>query len=66
MANLAAMMPDFFKQDLFVGCDKQTQVDFGNGQILANLNLGNGDQCPFEQIPALLLENDAQILLDQT
>ena len=66
MTDFAPVMADFVEQGLFISGDKKAQVDFCDGKILAYLNFGHCYQSPFEQIPALLLKNDAQILLDQT
>ena len=48
MTYLTSVVADFVKQNLLVCGDKQTQVHFCNGEILAYLNLGHGDQGSFK------------------
>ena len=65
MTDFTAVMAYFIKQDLLVGDNEQAQMYPGYGEVFAYLDLGHGNQGAFKQIPALLLENDAQILLNQ-
>lgn len=65
VAQLSRVIPDLFKQRIFIAGAEKTDVGAGKGKIFGDLHFGDRDERSLKERPAVSLENQTQLFLNQ-